>query len=77
MQPDEIKPNVILQGPIFPEPVKVIAAIPMGDSIKIIGEGMQTGKIHVWFQKVVDKPGMKLRGDFRPHILPSQYSRKS
>ena len=77
MQPDEIKPNVILQDPIFPESVKVIAAIPMGDSIKIIGEGMQTSKLHVGFQKVVDKSGMKSREGFRPHILPSQYSRKS
>ena len=31
----------------------------------------------VCFQKVVDKSGMKLREGFRPHILPSQYSRKS
>jgi len=42
----EIKPNMIVRGSIFPEPVKVIAAIPMGDSIKLIGEGMVTGKVH-------------------------------
>jgi len=40
MKPDEIKPNIILRSPIFPEPVKVIAAIPMGNSIKIMGEGI-------------------------------------
>jgi len=46
MQPSDIKPNVIVQGPIFPERVKVITSIPMGDSIKLIGEGMETGKVH-------------------------------
>jgi SNF2 family DNA or RNA helicase len=46
MQFEDIKPNVILRGPIFPEPVKVITTIPMGDSLKIVGEGMLSGKVH-------------------------------
>ncbi len=46
MQLFDIKPNVIVQGPIFPERVKVITTIPMGDSIKLVGEGMETGKVH-------------------------------
>jgi superfamily II DNA or RNA helicase len=46
MQLSDIKPNVIVQGPIFPERVKVITTIPMGDSIKLVGEGMETGKVH-------------------------------
>ena len=40
----------------------------------MMGIGFQA---YVCFQKVVDKSGMKLREGFRPHILPSQYSRKS
>jgi len=46
MQLSDIKPNVIVQGPIFPERVKVITTIPMGDSIKLVGEGMETGRVH-------------------------------
>ncbi len=46
MQLSDIKPNVIVRGPIFPERVKVITTIPMGDSIKLVGEGMETGKVH-------------------------------
>ena len=46
MQLSDIKPNVIVQGPIFPERVKVIATVLLGDSIKLIGEGMETGKVH-------------------------------
>lgn len=46
MQIDQLKPNVILRGPIFPEPVQVIVVIPMGDSVKLIGKGLKTGKVH-------------------------------
>jgi superfamily II DNA or RNA helicase len=41
-----INPGEIIQSPVFPEPVRVITAIPMGDSVKIIGEGMNSGKVH-------------------------------
>ena len=46
MQADQLKPNVIVRGPIFPEPVQVIVAIPMGDSVKLIGKGLNTGQVH-------------------------------
>ena len=46
MQPIELKPNHIVTGPLLPEPVKIIALVPMGDSVKLIGEGMHSGKVH-------------------------------
>jgi hypothetical protein len=42
----DLKPNMILRGPIFSEPVQVIVAIPMGDSVKLIGKGLRTGQVH-------------------------------
>jgi len=33
MNLDQLKPNVIVRGPIFPEPVQVIVSIPMGASV--------------------------------------------
>ena len=42
----KLKPNVILRGPIFSEPVQVITSVPMGDSVKLIGKGLVTGKVH-------------------------------
>jgi len=42
----ELKPNLIVRGSILPEPIKIIATTPVGDSIKLIGEGMNTGKVH-------------------------------
>ena len=46
MQLDQLKPNVIVRGAIFPEPVQVIVVVPMGNSVKLIGKGLTTGKVH-------------------------------
>ena len=36
---DQLKPGVILRGPIFPEPIQVMLITPMGTSVKLIGRG--------------------------------------
>jgi SNF2 family DNA or RNA helicase len=41
-----ILPNTLLRGSVFPELVKVIAILPVGDSVKLICEGMVSGKVH-------------------------------
>src|SRR5437867_7088531 len=46
MQLEQLKPNVIVRGAIFPEPVQVIVVVPMGNSVKLIGKGLTTGKVH-------------------------------
>jgi superfamily II DNA or RNA helicase len=46
MDVPELKPNLIINSSIFPEPVKIIALVPMGDSVKLICEGMHSGKVH-------------------------------
>ena len=43
---DQLKPNIIVRGPIFPEPVQVIVAIPMGTSVKLVGKGLNTNRVH-------------------------------
>src|SRR5438477_6377283 len=43
---DQLKPNIIVRGPIFPEPVQVIVAIPMGTSVKLVGKGLNTNLVH-------------------------------
>ena len=42
----DLKPNSIVRGRLFPEPVRVIALIPMGDNVKLVGVGLQSGKAH-------------------------------
>ncbi len=45
MKLHELKPNKILRGPLFPEPVQVIVTVPMGAGVKLIGKGLQTSKV--------------------------------
>lgn len=41
-----LKPNLIIKGRIFPEPIQIIAVVELGESVKIIGKGLHTGKVH-------------------------------
>lgn len=41
-----LKPDHIVRGSVLPEPIKIIATVQMGDSIKLIGEGLETGQVH-------------------------------
>jgi superfamily II DNA or RNA helicase len=43
---DQLKPNKVLRGPIFPEPIQVIVIIPMGDRVKLVGKGVNSGKVY-------------------------------
>ena len=40
------KPNSIVRGPFFPEPVQVIVILPMGDSVKLVGKGLRSGQVY-------------------------------
>ncbi|MFG0331697.1 MAG: helicase-related protein [Phycisphaerales bacterium] len=42
----EIQPGDVVSGPFLPEPVEVIASVPMGASTKLVGKGLQTGLAH-------------------------------
>ncbi len=46
MNPEEIVKNAILSGPLLPEPISVVMVEPLGDSYKIMGKGMETGRFH-------------------------------
>src|SRR5438309_10375075 len=46
MSPPSLRPGSIVRGPTLPEPVEVLALVPLGESVKIIGRGLQTGLTH-------------------------------
>ncbi|HWP00947.1 MAG TPA: SNF2-related protein [Methylococcus sp.] len=46
MRAEELKPNITVHGPLFPEPVQVIVAIPMGASVKLVGKGTQSNSVY-------------------------------
>lgn len=41
-----LKSNMVLRGPVCPEPVRVIVAVPMEDFVKPLGKGLRSGHVH-------------------------------
>ena len=46
MHPDDLRQNVTVYGPLFPEPVQIILSIPMGNSVKLIGKGVKSSTVY-------------------------------
>ena len=46
MHAHELKTNVTVYGPLFPEPVQVIIAVPMGSGIKLVGKGARSNTVY-------------------------------
>jgi superfamily II DNA or RNA helicase len=43
---DQLVEGAIVSGPILPEPVEIVMTVQMGDSVKLIAKGIQTGRLH-------------------------------
>lgn len=43
---NDLRPGSIVTGPTLPEPIEVLATVPMGFSLKVIGRGRSTGLTH-------------------------------
>lgn len=46
MDPAELKPGVVVRGPIFPEPVEILVVQALGGDIKITAAGKTSGQVH-------------------------------
>lgn len=57
MNASDLKPGVIVRGPVLPEPIEVLVVTPLGDVIKLIGAGQKTGQVH---QRVLHAQQIKL-----------------
>ncbi len=42
--PEQIRQGITIAGPFIPEPMEVLAIVPFGSSLKIIGRGTKTGR---------------------------------
>jgi hypothetical protein len=40
---NNIRPGSVVSGPVLPEAIEVLAIVPLGDSLKLIGRGLRTG----------------------------------
>jgi len=43
---ESIRVGSVVTGPTLPEPIEVLATVPMGESLKVIGRGRNTGMTH-------------------------------
>lgn len=43
---EPMRPGAVVTGPLFPEPVEIIAATPLGDSTKLVGRGLNTNQAY-------------------------------
>jgi hypothetical protein len=46
MKKNELKPNITISGPLFPEPIQVMMTYDMGNLVKLIGKGLRTEKLY-------------------------------
>lgn len=46
MSNDALKAGSIIRGSLFPEPVQVIVCTPLGESIKLVGKGLDSGRVY-------------------------------
>jgi len=46
MDAKDLKPGVIVRGPLLPEPVEVLVVTPLGGMVKLTGAGQKTGRVH-------------------------------
>ena len=45
MTSDEVRVGTVITGPLLPEPIEVLAVVPLGDSVKLVGRGLKTGLV--------------------------------
>ncbi len=46
MEITDLKPGVVIQGPVLPEPVELLVVQDLGGAAKIVGAGQKTGQVH-------------------------------
>lgn len=66
MQIDQLKPNVIVTGSIISEPIQVLIVTPMGASVKLIGQGLNTNQVHQLILNAADIAQLQATPDKEP-----------
>ena len=64
--PNALRAGIVVRGPTLPEPVEVLALVPLGESVKIIGRGLQTGLTHDPVLTPAQIAGLTISGDTEP-----------
>jgi superfamily II DNA or RNA helicase len=63
---DQLKPDAIIRSPLFPEPVKLIITVPMGEHIRVVGMGLETGQTYQPILAPADIASLQISPETRP-----------
>ena len=58
------KPGATVTGPLFPEPVQVIVCTPLGAAVKLVGKGLDSGRV---YEPILDEAQLA-----SPKVSPEQ-----
>ena len=57
MNANELKPGIVVRGPVLPEPIELLVVTLLGELVKIVGAGKKTGQVH---QRVLHPDQLRL-----------------
>lgn len=63
---NQLKPDAIVRSPLFPEPVKILVTIPFGDSLKLIGVGLNSGHAYQPILSLAQVATLEITAEARP-----------
>lgn len=66
MEIKDLKPGIVVRGPMLPEAIEVLVVTPLGDVVKLVGAGQKTGQVH---QRVLHPEQLKFL-DATPETEP-------
>src|SRR5208283_3174854 len=72
---DQIRQGIIISGPFIPEPMEVLAVIPFGTSLKVIGRGAKTGRSYDPVLSPEQIAQLKVTGEAEPFDGSAQHFR--
>ena len=64
---ETIRAGAVVKGALFPEPVQVIVCTPMGAAVKLIGKGLDSGKVYEPILAAAQLASLAVSPD-RPHM---------
>src|SRR5208283_2210078 len=72
---DQIRQGITISGPFIPEPMEVLAVIPFGTSLKVIGRGAKTGRSYDPVLSPEQIAQLKVTGEAEPFDGSAQHFR--
>ena len=64
--PEQVRPGITITGPFIPEAMEVLAIVPFGTALKVIGRGTKTGRSYDPVLSPEQIAQLKISGEAEP-----------